>query len=63
MRLSMNDEYHSYLLRLWRSEPASSWRVSVESTRTGQRRQFTSVEELFEYILSIMAASEDAPPV
>ena len=59
-------DYLSYLLRLWRvnddgtfhredgeSEHAGGkgvWRASLESVRTGERRSFASLEELFEFL-------------
>jgi len=46
-------DYVSYLLRLWRegdSEQEAIWRASLESTRTGERRAFASLDELFDYL-------------
>jgi hypothetical protein len=59
-------DYLSYLLRLWRvndggtshredgeSEHAGGkavWRASLESVRTGERRSFASLEELFDFL-------------
>jgi hypothetical protein len=45
-------QYHSFLLRLWRSGPAASprWRASLEDTRTGERRGFASLAEAFAFL-------------
>lgn len=52
-------DYLSYLLRLWRvsggGEPGGMgrkaiWRASLESTRTGERRGFASLGELFDFL-------------
>jgi hypothetical protein len=52
-------DYLSYLLRLWRvsggGEPHSMgekaiWRASLKSTRTGERRGFASLDELFDFL-------------
>jgi hypothetical protein len=59
-------DYLSYLLRLWReddgggghredAEPDQAggkavWRASLESVRTGERRSFASLEELFDFL-------------
>jgi hypothetical protein len=46
-------DYVSYLLRLWREgdgEREVVWRASLESTRTGERRYFASLDELFDYL-------------
>ena len=45
--------YLSYLLRLWRvdgDEGLSVWRASLESSRTGERRTFASLDDLFEFL-------------
>lgn len=52
-------DYLSYLLCLWRvsgdGEPLGMgrkaiWRASLESTRTGERRGFASLDELFDFL-------------
>ena len=44
--------YSSYLLRLWMSEENGRpiWRASLESTHTGQRRNFSDVRVLVEFL-------------
>ena len=51
--------YRSYLLRLWRAsddaEPrpaveTAAWRASIESVPTGERRDFASLDELFDFV-------------
>jgi hypothetical protein len=51
-------DYLSYLLRLWRGEnhegtPGSdeaAWRASLESARTGEKRTFASLNDLFDFL-------------
>jgi hypothetical protein len=46
-------DYMSYLLRLWRvdgDDAESDWRASLESSYTGERISFASVEELFAFL-------------
>jgi hypothetical protein len=45
-------DYVSYLLRLWREGDSGqeAWRASLESTRTGERRAFASLNELFDFL-------------
>jgi len=38
-------EYHSFLLRLWRDDQSSPWRISLQNTTTGERKGFTSLDE------------------
>ncbi len=43
-------DYMSYLLRLWRDSKSVPWRVSLESIPTGERRLFANVEALFTFL-------------
>ncbi len=44
--------YFAYMLRLWqvKGNGESSWRASLESPRTGERRGFANLEALFEFL-------------
>ena len=50
------DRYASFLVRLWRSaepKPRASyagWHGEIEHIQSGQRRQFTNLEDLLGYI-------------
>lgn len=45
----------SFLLRVWRAGDGEQpdWRASVEDIRTGERRGFASLEELFAFIQNL----------
>lgn len=45
-------DYISYLLRLWSmsDEEEVVWRASLESPRTGQRKGFASLDDLFDFL-------------
>jgi hypothetical protein len=51
-------DYLSYLLRLWLVEnhgeapgaERATWRASLESAHTGEKRTFASLDELFEFL-------------
>lgn len=46
--------YRSFLLRLWIEQTnGEKWRYSLEDTRTGKRKGFTSVEKLIVYLEEI----------
>lgn len=47
--------YHSYLLRLWRSNPQSPWRSSVQSTASGEKHIFVDLAALFHFLNSQLA--------
>ena len=43
-------DYLSYLLRLWQvSEEETTWRASLESSHTGERKGFASLDDLFDF--------------
>lgn len=51
----------SYLLRLWRdSDVENVWRASVESARTGERRGFAGLEDLFGFLQERTGNQPDA---
>ncbi len=45
-------DYLSYLLRLWRVGVAEgeNWRASLEDPRTGERKAFAELGDLFAYL-------------
>jgi hypothetical protein len=45
-------EYHSYLLRLWRtgSQGNATWRASLESAQTGERHGFADLASLVAFL-------------
>ncbi len=42
-------DYHAYLLRLWREE-GGDWRVSLQSTRTGERYGFADLQTAVHFV-------------
>jgi len=54
-------DYASYLLRLWREGDSGqeAWRASLESTRTGERRAFASLDELFDHLREQTGMAQD----
>lgn len=53
--------YLSYLLRLWRvdEDGRQVWRASLEDPRTGERRGFTSLGQLMEFLLFQIKAGDE----
>lgn len=47
-----NNQYQSYLLRLWKAPagPVTVWRASLESPSTGRRQGFASLQDLVEFL-------------
>ena len=62
-------DYLSYLLRLWRvsgdeasrcREGKAAWRASLESSQTGERRGFASLDDLCDFLREQTGVSSDA---
>lgn len=54
-------DYMSYLIRLWRPNEESSWIAYVEAAFTHDRRVFSSLAELFEFLEEQAGESGDQP--
>jgi hypothetical protein len=54
-------EYHSFLLRVWRSNPQQPWHASTQSTATGEYQHFATIELLIEFLQSHVSGSESLP--
>ncbi len=49
----MEDKYHSFLLRLWTTDQKNGehlWRASLESSETGKKQIFTTMQELKDFL-------------
>jgi hypothetical protein len=62
MDATLQPEYIAFMLRLWKARDDNEcWRASLEDVRTGEKRGFTSVEDLFAYLrLSTESSEKDA---
>jgi hypothetical protein len=54
----MND-YHAYLLRLWREEENLPWRAELVSPQTGEKRHFASSGQLLAFLMELMEGNEE----
>jgi hypothetical protein len=55
-------DYQSYLLRLWRvDEGEEGWQASLENTHTGERRGFSGLEAMLDYLRWETAGPARAP--
>lgn len=50
--LDEQPDYLSYLMRLWRvrSEGRSTWRASLESALSGERQNFSGLDDLWDFL-------------
>jgi len=53
--------YYSFLLRLWqvKENGGQEWRASLENVESGEKRGFTSVEELLAYLSQVTAKMDE----
>jgi hypothetical protein len=45
-----HDDYHAYLIRLWREGENRPWRATVEDAHTGERVGFANLRRMFEFL-------------
>jgi hypothetical protein len=52
--------YQSYLLRLWQmdNDGRPVWRMSLESTRSGETQHFKSAAEFYAFVEALISASD-----
>ena len=55
-------DYEAYLLRLWRvySQGKAAWRASVENAHTAERKGFTNLDDLFDFLRQQTGTSPDS---
>jgi len=54
------EDYRSYLLRLWREgQTADAWRASLQSVITGERRGFASLDALLDFLRDQIADAQN----
>jgi hypothetical protein len=55
----------SFILRLWQVEQSDTpdWQASVEILKTGKRIGFSSLEQLFAFLIDFTEANCDVQPV
>jgi hypothetical protein len=51
-KLTQPDHYQAYLVRLWREDIATPWRVVVTYVPTGEKRHFASLDACFAFIVA-----------
>lgn len=47
---TIRSDYHVYLLRLWRDDEATPWRIQAEAPHTGEVLAFADLESLFIFL-------------
>lgn len=59
-RLSLNRQ--AFLLRIWREDGRSPWRILLQSASTGERQTFTNLHTFFAHIETMTACPQATPP-
>jgi len=52
--MSMNGNYHAFLVRFQRREVSTQWYVTLENAHTHELFRFATVRELFIYLLQTL---------
>ena len=60
--MSVNPNYRSYLLRLWRDQPDDPWRAALQATTTGERINFAEVSQMFDFLLATLSVPPTMNP-
>jgi len=42
--------YQSFLLRIWRDDEHTPWRLQLEDPHTGERRGFATLQQMVEFL-------------
>lgn len=51
--------YQAYLLRLWRDNPQSPWRATLQSAATEELRHFATLTDLWAFLRAEMGVQDD----
>jgi hypothetical protein len=52
--------YQAYLIRFWQEDAQSPWRAELEAADTGEKRRFSSPEQLFTFVMQRLQDDEPA---
>jgi hypothetical protein len=58
MSIEDSAEYQAFLLRVWREDNLSGWRVQLEDPHTGQSIGFSSMKQLYKFLEEITSDSD-----
>lgn len=56
--ISLNRQ--AYLLRLWRENGRSPWRILLQSVKTGERQTFSDLESFVEHLTLLTVLPQDS---
>ena len=54
-------QYHSYLLRIWREDPQSPWRIQLEDPNSRELFGFQTMQKLMQFLEEKMPEMEESP--
>lgn len=58
MTAKQTNDYHAYLLRLWREEESLPWRAELVSPQTGEKRHFATEGQLLDFLRALLGGEE-----
>jgi hypothetical protein len=48
------NDYHAYLLRIWRDGQESPWRTSLVDPHSGEKMSFASLEQMWSFLHGLL---------
>ena len=51
--------YQSFLLRIWRDDERTPWRVQLEDPHSGEQHGFSTMRKMFEFLEQQMGETGD----
>ncbi len=51
-------DYYAYVIRIWRENAMNPWQITLDDPGAAQRRQFDSLEALYEFIQETVLQDE-----
>jgi hypothetical protein len=51
------DNYHSFLIRMWRTDATTAWRASLSDPNTGETFNFADMESLWAFLVRLTSAT------
>ena len=58
---TQKEDYHAYMLRVWRDTESQVWRATVEHPQTGERTHFATMFELFLFLNGLVTDISQKP--
>ncbi|MEM7335488.1 MAG: hypothetical protein AAF490_25640 [Chloroflexota bacterium] len=55
------EDYHAYMLRVWRDSEGQAWRATVENPHSGEMTHFATMFELYLFLNGLITDVKEKP--